>query len=502
MRTLAAVDALFPDARGDGLTPAQVADSRARFGANRLTPLPRPPAWRKFLDKFDDAIIQILLAASLLKIVVDLFAASALAGGVALVVGVVVVGVLFLFKRSAWIPTTLFGLAAAMFVASVALGKPSYDGLAVMVAVVLATGVSFLSEYRSDQEFEKLNARKDAVRVKVVRGGSVVSLPLDEVVVGDLIALETGDEIPADGRVVRAGELFLDQSLMTGESEPVRKAVQAEADPADGPEQPGCVFRGTQVVDGLGRMTVTNVGDDTMLGQIARRLGGGDEPDDAGGRVQKKLTISKELTPLQEKLERLAKIISRVGYAAAGLIFIALFARGLYVGELNPGTAGENGPQGWVGVIGRLLDYFVYMVIVIVVAVPEGLPMSVDGFARAGHAEDDPRARPGAATGGDRDHRQRDGDLHRQDGHADDEPDAGGAGGRQCRPHQGERRAEQHRQPGTEGRQASRHRQQHRRRAAPVAGRQRHRLRPGAAESPRLVPRRVQQRTQTDDERG
>lgn len=385
MRTLSSIFELFPAARADGLTDAQVGDSRSKFGSNRLTPLPRESAWKKFLDKFDDAIIKILLAASLLKIVVDLFERSQLAGGIALVVLVVGVGALFLLKLADWIPTTLFGLALALFGTSVALGHPSYDGLAVMIAVVLATGVSFLSEYRSDQEFEKLNAQKDAVRVKVVRDGKVAALPLDEVVVGDLIVLETGDEIPADGRVVRASELNIDQSLMTGESEPAKKGVLPDADTADGPDKPGCVYRGTQVVDGLGQMTVTNVGDDTMIGQIARRLSGGDDTPDgtdaAGERIQKKLTISKELTPLQLKLEKLAKVISRVGYIAAGLIFLALLARGLYVGEMNPATLhlenGEREPQGWMGVINHLLDYFVYMVIVVVVAVPEGLPMSV-----------------------------------------------------------------------------------------------------------------------------
>jgi Ca2+-transporting ATPase len=382
MRTLSAIFELFPAARRDGLADAQVGDSRAKFGSNRLTPLPRESAWKKFLAKFDDAIIKILLAASLLKIVVDLFETSPLAGGIALVVMAVALAVLFLLKLTDWVPTALFALAVALFGTSVALGHPSYDGLAVMIAVVLATGVSFLSEYRSDREFEKLNAQKDAVRVKVVRGGGVVALPLDEVVVGDLIVLEAGDEIPADGRVVLAGELQIDQSLMTGESEPVRKAVQSDADAADGPDKPGCVYRGTQVVDGLGQMTVTNVGDDTMIGQIARRLTGGDDQSDAADeRVQQKLTISKALTPLQLKLEKLAKVISRVGYLAAGLIFLALLARGLYVGEMNPATVhlvdGVAEPQGWLGVVHHLLDYFVYMVIVIVVAVPEGLPMSV-----------------------------------------------------------------------------------------------------------------------------
>ncbi len=383
MRTLAAVADLFP-AAADGLTAAQVADSRGRFGANRLTPLPREPVWKKFLDKFDEPIIKILLAASLLKIVVDLFEASPPAGGIALAVVAVAAVALYLLRLADWVPSALFALAVALFATSVAVGHPSVEGLAVIVAVVLATGVSFLSEYRSDQEFEKLNAGKDAGRVKVLRDGHTATVPLDEVVVGELVLLEAGDEIPADGRLVKANGLRIDQSLMTGESEPVKKAVQPPADPSDGPDRPGCAYRGTQVVDGLGQMTVTNVGDDTMLGQIARRLGG-DVPDepadtadgtDATARVQRKLTISKEQTPLQRKLTRLADLISKVGYAAAAAIFLALLVRGLFFTTpaevFWPTTRTEA-----VAVVSNLLGYFVYMVIVIVVAVPEGLPMSV-----------------------------------------------------------------------------------------------------------------------------
>src|SRR5262249_329968 len=131
-----------------------------------------------------------------------------------------------------------------------------------------------------------------------------------------------------DGRLVKATDLFVDQSLMTGESEPVRKQARPTDDGADGPEQPGCLYRGTQVVDGVGQMTVTEVGDATYLGQIARRLSAddGDEEEDQEEtatadseekRVKHKLTISKELTPLQLKLTKLADLISNVGYVAA-----------------------------------------------------------------------------------------------------------------------------------------------------------------------------------------
>jgi Ca2+-transporting ATPase len=388
MRSLGQIRQLFPKTGEHGLSDAEVSDSRARFGANRLTPLPREPIWKKFLEKFDEPIIKILLAASLLKIVVDLFEFSPLTGGIALASVLAVFLVSMLARISDWIPSILFGLAGLWVAVSIVLNHPSIEGAAVMVAVVLATGVAFLSEYRSDREFEKLNAAKDSVRVKVRRAGSVQTIALEDVVVGDLVLLEMGDEIPADGRVTRANELQIDQSLMTGESEPVKKSVARDDDNSDGPDQPGNVFRATQVVDGVGQMLVTNVGDDTMIGQIARRLSGEVEEEvqqgaDAPGapespeeRVQRKLLISKASTPLQEKLTVLARLISKVGYFAAAAIFIALMIRGAFFSEPRevffPANSGEA-----LTVVRHVLSYFVYMVIIIVVAVPEGLPMSV-----------------------------------------------------------------------------------------------------------------------------
>jgi len=385
MRSLGEIAKLFPNARTGGLTEAEVAESRARYGVNRLTPLPREPIWKKFLEKFDEPIIKILLAASLLKIVVDLFEVpgwrGVAAGVVALASVVAVFAATFVFRIGDWVPAIVFGLGAIWVVVSALIGNPSYEGLAVMIAVVLATGVAFLSEYRSDREFEKLNAAKDSVRVKVQRGGSVHTIALEDVVVGDLVLLEMGDEVPADGRVTRANELQIDQSLMTGESEPVKRLVAREDETSDSPDVPGNLFRATQVVDGVGQMLVTNVGDDTMIGQIARRLSGeqdeADEADSREERVQRKLLISKSSTPLQEKLTVLARLISRVGYIAAVAIFLALLVRGLLTGAIHWPAPGEDAGKVHLANVKELLGYFVYMVIIIVVAVPEGLPMSV-----------------------------------------------------------------------------------------------------------------------------
>ncbi len=389
MRTLVDVQKQLPTSVERGLSGDAVAHSAQQFGRNTLTPLPREPLWLKFIEKFDEPIIKILLAAALLSMAVDLFKANRGVGGVG--VGLVLVAVIaaYVLRQARWIPTILFGGAIVLFILGLTTGHVLVEGLAVMVAVILATGVAFASEYKSDREFEVLNAKKDALRSKVIRDGDVQTVPLDGVVVGDTVLLETGDEIPADGRLLKATELFVDQSLMTGESEPVRKQPRPADDTADGPEQPGCLYRGTQVVDGVGLMMVAEVGDATYLGQIARRLST-DEDEEAEApegaapassqekRVKHKLTISKELTPLQLKLTNLADLISKVGYLAAVLIFLAQLVRGIMVGEIFwPGSQPGDVAEQALRVFGELLGYFVTMVIIIVVAVPEGLPMSV-----------------------------------------------------------------------------------------------------------------------------
>ena len=375
MRSISQVLKKVPASLDAGLSPAAVDDSRQRFASNRLTPLPREPIWRKFLEKFDEPIIKILLAAALLSIVVELFKQDTALGGAAFGAVAVALALLTLVKPlRRWLPATMFGLAIALAMLGAVSGHPSYEGLAVMVAVVLATGVAFASEYKSDREFEALNAHKDEVVVKLIRGGVFHTAPLERVVVGDLVTLEAGDEIPADGRLVKATDLLVDQSLMTGESEPVEKRTVDPDATADGPEQLDCLYRGTQVVDGIGLLLVADVGDATMIGQIAQRLSAdtGEEhegaPDTEQQRVQRKLTISKELTPLQQKLADLARLISKVGYLAAGLIFAALLVRGVLRDEFT---------KGWLDAANYLIESIVYTVIIIVVAVPEGLPMSV-----------------------------------------------------------------------------------------------------------------------------
>ena len=356
-----------------GLSASEVAESRSRSGGNALTPVAREPLWRKFLAKFDEPIIHILLAAALLSTVVDLFKGSQLMGIVGLAISLALVGPGFAISSlRSWVPTLMLLVAALLCGLSFPAGHPSYEGLAVMVAVVLATGVAFLSELQSDREFEALNATRDRIRPKVRREGRFQTVGIDEIVVGDLVMLEAGDEIPADGRLLTAVELSVDQSLMTGESEPVTKGSGKAADQSDGPEHPACVYRGTQVVDGVGSLLVCEVGDSTMVGQIARSLAvedfKGDESDEGREcRVRQRLTVSKRATPLQIKLKHLADMITWAGYAAAGLIFFAMVSKAWIEGEFRDSLS----------IAGAFLSAIVYAVIVVVVAVPEGLPMSV-----------------------------------------------------------------------------------------------------------------------------
>jgi Ca2+-transporting ATPase len=379
MRTISDVIKLLSVNLATGLPDSVIEASRQQFSKNVLSPLPRESLWKKFLAKFDEPIIKILLAAALLSMVVDIFSHkdSTLIGGICFGVLVAIIAAAYILKQSQWVPTLMFALAVMFFFVGVATGTFLVEGLAVMIAVILATGVAFASEYKSDREFEVLNVHKDSVQSKVYRNGQLRSIAVEEVVVGDVILLETGDEIPADGRLLKTTELMIDQSLMTGESEPVRKLARPLDDSADGPEQPGCIYRGTQVIDGAAQMMVTEVGDQTYLGQIARRLSSElneeETTDSEEARVKRKFTISKELTPLQQKLTQLAGLISKVGYLAAVLIFLAQFLRGYAAGEVFWPTNSDE----LLRVLSELLGYLVTMVIIIVVAVPEGLPMSM-----------------------------------------------------------------------------------------------------------------------------
>ncbi len=276
-----------------GLLSSRVEEFRKKYGANAMTPPVRESLWKEYLQHFDDPIIKILLLAVTISLVVSLVQ-----------------------------------------------GSGFLDTIGIILAILLATGIAFFNEYRSSKEFDILNAQRDDMGVKAIRDGHPTSVPARDIVVGDLILLEAGDAVPADGYLSASDDIYSDESAFTGESEPVRKDVQAR------------VLKGAFVTAGKGRMIAAAVGDSAQMGLIAASLG----IDHA------------TQTPLEQKLEALAGIISRFGYTMAILIFGTLFIRGLMFGEIT----GIN-----IATANHLLHYIMLAVVIVVAAVPEGLPMSV-----------------------------------------------------------------------------------------------------------------------------
>ena len=287
------LDELKTIAGTNGLTTEQVEEFRRKYGANAMTPPVREPLWKQYLEKFDDPIIKILLLA-----------------------------------------------AGVSFIVSMVKGGGILDIIGIIIAILLATGIAFINEYRSSREFDVLNAHRDDVAVKVIRNGHPASVPSRDIVVGDLVLLEAGDALPADGWVIAADDMFSDESAFTGETEPARKDLLDR------------VLKGAFITAGKGHMLAAAVGDSAQMGVIAASLG---------------IDHATE-TPLEQKLTALAGIISRFGYAMAILICSTLLIRGFLVGEVT----GFN-----IDTANNVLHYFMLAVVIVVAAVPEGLPMSV-----------------------------------------------------------------------------------------------------------------------------
>ncbi len=269
-----------------GLTTAEAEQSRLTHGHNMLTPPERDPWWKQWLSKFEDPVIRILMIAAAIQIAV--------------------------------------GVYKGEFI----------EGLAIVVAILLATTLAFLNEFKANREFDILNKVNDDTPVKVIRNGHFDSIPRRDVVVGDVVLIEIGEEIPCDGELLEAVALLVDESKLTGESISVPKTVGEPTDSQHGDDRayaPNRVNRGTMVADGHGVIRATAVGDGTEIGQTARAAGEQDE----------------EPSPLNEQLERLSKIIGIVGLVIAGLTFLALVGRGAYKGEL----AMSNGQWAFAGVL-------------------------------------------------------------------------------------------------------------------------------------------------------
>ena len=294
-----------------GLTKEQVIASREANGENVLTPPAKASLWSQFLEKFDDPIIRILLVAWALSLII---------AGV-----------------HCWGPEAK-GFSAFL------------EPIGIFFAIILASCVSFFFELKANRAFDILNTVNDDIMVKVIRDGSITEIPRKEVVVGDVVILQTGEEVPADGTLQEAISLQINESTLTGEPIIDKMVDKAEFD-TEATYPSNVVMRGTTVVDGHGIMIVDQVGDNTGYGKVY-------EGSQIDNNVQ---------TPLQIQLAGLAKIISKAGYTIAGLTFFGLVIK-LFIN--TPGLP-------LMDMVGEILNIFMIAVTLIVVSVPEGLPMSV-----------------------------------------------------------------------------------------------------------------------------
>lgn len=247
---------------------------------------------------------------------------------------------------------------AALFSLIISIVENEYaETIGIIAAILLATGIGFFFEYDANKKFDLLNAVNEETLVKVIRNGRVQEIPRKDVVVGDIIVLETGEEIPADGELLEAISLQVNESNLTGEPVINKTTVEADFD-EEATYASNRVLRGTTVVDGHGTMRVLSVGDDTEIGKVARQS----------------TEQSTEPTPLNIQLTKLANLIGKIGFSVAGLAFAIFFIKDVIL--VYPFSTFHTFAD-WLPALKATLQYFMRAVTLIVVAVPEGLPMSV-----------------------------------------------------------------------------------------------------------------------------
>ncbi len=294
-----------------GLTSKEVEESRRLHGANILTPPEKVSLWKQFLEKFEDPIIRILLLAWVLSMIIS--------------------------AVHCWGPEQA-GFSAFL------------EPIGIFFAILLASTIGFIFEVKAARAFEVLNTVNDDVQVTVMRDGRVQQVSRKDVVVGDVVMLNTGDEVPADGLLLESTSLQINESTLTGEPVISKTTVEADFD-HEATYPSNRAMRSTTVVDGHGIMRVEQVGDATEYGKVHR-----------GSLIDNNID-----TPLQIQLKKLAGVISKAGYAVAFITFALLSVSGLYnISEMST-----------MDIVSELLNNFMIAVTLIVVSVPEGLPMSV-----------------------------------------------------------------------------------------------------------------------------
>lgn len=299
-----------------GLTDAQVLESRKKNGANVLTPPEKEPLWKQFLEKFGDPLIIILMIAGALSIGISCY--------------------------------EFFGLGqdAAIF----------FEPVGIFVAILLATGLAFYFELQADKEFTILNQVNDDEPVEVIRNGNTTQVPRKDIVVGDIVVINTGEEVPADCELLEATSLHMDESSLTGEPMCFKSIDEKDFDKA-ATYPTNHVMKGTKVMEGHGICRVLAVGDKTEQGKVFEAV----QIDDS------------VKTPLNEQLDGLSDWITKVSYRFAALIVIGRII--MYF--VTNGTDCFGSMEQVAPFIAYVLQTLMIAVTLVVVAVPEGLPMAV-----------------------------------------------------------------------------------------------------------------------------
>lgn len=293
-----------------GLSDSQVEESRKLHGANIMTPPPTEPLWKQYLEKFSDPLIIILLIAGAFSLLISFY--------------------------------EFYGLKKSADV--------FFEPVGIFMAILLATGLGFIFELKANKEFALLNQVNDDEPALVIRNGNAQSVPRKDIVVGDLVLLETGNEAPADGDLLEAMSLTVDESSLTGEPSCHKSVNPDEADP-DATFPTNRVLRGSKVLEGHGLFKADAVGDKTENGKVFQAA----QIDDS------------VKTPLNEQLEGLGDLITKASYIFAGLVIVGRLLIYFLSGE---STA-------LVDVMAYILQSVMIAITLVVVAVPEGLPMAV-----------------------------------------------------------------------------------------------------------------------------
>lgn len=299
------------NSRYKGLSNLEVIESRKRCGTNVLTPPKKIPLWKKFLQKFNDPLIKILLVAGLLSVGIALY--------------------------------EYFGLDSLPVV--------FFEPVGIFIAIFLSTGLAFYFEQNADNEFQLLNKVNDTEPIKVIREGGITEVPKCDIVVGDIVILSTGDEVPADALLLESVQLHVDESSLTGEPICYKSTLEQEQD-SDATFPTNHIMRGTKIMDGHCVCRVFAVGDATENGKVFE-----------AAQIEDNVE-----TPLNRELDKLSKVITYLSYLVALLIIV-----GRVVVFINM----DLHTQGLAHCLTYGMQTLMIAVTLIVVSVPEGLPMAV-----------------------------------------------------------------------------------------------------------------------------